>query len=185
MPKRKTKGRREKTAAMVSPRHRSQPSLVQPRQMLMNEGIPNKYSPPQGFRNVNQPTYAAECIPSPQKPYASWYPPYFPPLVPPTTQQLPAGDVNPNYALCSVGLNTRLFTDIKFNDKIVRALFEPDSCCTYLGKRALDKFPEVQIRSNLSTTSGIIYPYGLIENTTGEAIIMVEISEVSKPRKSI
>ena len=43
-----------------------------------------------------------------------------------------------DYSLCSVRLDTRLFIDIKFNGKIVRALFDPGSCCTYLGKRALD-----------------------------------------------
>ena len=67
-----------------------------------------------------------------------------------------------DYALCSVGLDTRLFIDIKFNGKIVRALFDTGSSCTYLGKRALDKFPKVHLRSNLSTTTGIIYPNGLV-----------------------
>ena len=90
-----------------------------------------------------------------------------------------ASKITGDYALCSVGLDTRLFIDIKFNDKIVRVIFDPGSCCTYLGKRALDKFPEVQIRSNLRTTAGIIYLNGLVENTTGEAIMIVEISEVS------
>ena len=88
-----------------------------------------------------------------------------------------------DYSLCSVGLYTRLFIYIKFNGKIVRALFEPGSCCTYLGKRALDKSPEVQIRSNLSITAGIICPNGLVEIVTGEAVMIVEISEESKPLK--
>ena len=96
VPKRKRKGRREKTATMVSQIQGLQHSPAQQRHMLMNEGMPNKYSQPQGVRNVNRPTYAAEWIPSPQQPYASWYPPYFPPLVPLTTQQLPARVLNPN-----------------------------------------------------------------------------------------
>ena len=32
-----------------------------------------------------------------------------------------------DYSLCSVGLDMRLFIDIKFNGRIVRALFEPGS----------------------------------------------------------
>ena len=39
----------------------------------------------------------------------------------------------------------------------------------------------MQIRSNLSTTASIIYPNGLVENTTVETVMMVEISEISKP----
>ena len=39
-----------------------------------------------------------------------------------------------DYSLCSEGLDMRLFIYIKFNGKIVRALFDPGSCCTYLGK---------------------------------------------------
>ena len=96
VPKRKTKGRREKTAAMVSPRQGSQPSPAQPKPIKINEGIPNGNSPSQGVKKVNQPTYAAEWMPSFQQPYASWHPPYFPPLIPPTTQQLPARELNPN-----------------------------------------------------------------------------------------
>ena len=45
VPKRKTKGRREKTAAMVSPRQGSQPSPAQPKPIQINEGIPNRNSP--------------------------------------------------------------------------------------------------------------------------------------------
>ena len=86
-----------------------------------------------------------------------------------------------DYSLCSVGFDTRLVIDIKFNGRIIGALFDPGSCCTYLGKRALDKFPEVQIRFNLSTTACIVYPNGLVENTTGEAVMIVEINEVNKP----
>ena len=86
-----------------------------------------------------------------------------------------------DYSLCSVGLDMRLFIDIKFNGKIVRALFDPTLCCTYLGKRALDEFPEVQIRSNSSTTVGIIYHNGLVENTSGETVMMVKINEVNFP----
>ena len=56
----------------------------------------SKYSPPQGVREANQATYAAEWNPSTQHPYASWYPPYFLPIVPPTTQQLPARELNPS-----------------------------------------------------------------------------------------
>ena len=96
VPKRKTKGRREKTAAMVSPRQGSQPSLAQPRPNQINEGTPSKSSPTQGVRKINQATYAAEWNPSPQQQYASWYPPYCPPLAPPTRQQLPATELNPN-----------------------------------------------------------------------------------------
>ena len=51
----------------------------------------------------------------------------------------------------------------------------------YLGKRALDKLPEVKIRSNLSTTAGIIYPNGPVENTSGETVMMIKISKGSKP----
>ena len=74
-PKKKAKSRREKTAAMVSQRQGSQPSLAPPRQMLMNEGMLSQYSP---VRNVNQPIFAAGWISSPQTQSVSWYPPYFP-----------------------------------------------------------------------------------------------------------
>ena len=99
--------------------------------------------------------------------------PSFPPLVI-RAPQIHKSQVN------AVLDERRLFVSVLVDGQLLRGLFDPGSCCTYVGKPAFEKFSVLLERLADQTRPGIMYPNGVVEQTAGQVILPIKFLGLEK-----
>ena len=74
----------------------------------------------------------------------------------------------------------RLFVSVLVDGQLLRGLFDPGSCCTYVGKPAFEKFSVLLERLADQTRPGILYPNGVVEEIAGQAILPIKFLGLEK-----
>ena len=99
--------------------------------------------------------------------------PSFPPLVI-RAPQIHKSQVN------AVLDERRLFHSVLVDGQLLRGLFDPGSCCTYVGKPTFEKFSNLLERLADQTRPGIMYPNGVVEEIAGQAILPIKFLGLEK-----
>lgn len=76
--------------------------------------------------------------------------------------------------ICALFRDRRLHVIVFIDGYRLKGLFDPGSCCSYIGKRAIGNFSMTIDALSHSSSSEVVYSNGVIEEVLGRAIMSVQ-----------